>query len=142
MFLVPSGYDWQEFTGFSSLGAHAWYRIPGGDFALVGDNTRERPYADLYSRVTTKSNTYTVYYTVQTLRNAEPLVNATGTNAGQQIWDESKGSVTGEDRGSTIIERYIDPNESLPDFLDNPQSLQSLEPYYKWRIIEQRQFAP
>jgi uncharacterized protein (TIGR02600 family) len=142
MFLVPQGYDWQDFTGFNGLNTHSWYKIPGGDFALVGDNTRERPYAGLYSRVTTKSNTYTVYYTVQSLKNAEPQVSATGTNPGQQIWDESKGAVTGEYRGSTILERYIDPSEVLPDFLDNPSTIQPLEPYYKWRVIEQRQFSP
>jgi Tfp pilus assembly protein PilX len=140
MFLVPQGYDWSEFSGVT-FNAHSWYSMTG-DFALVGDNTRERPYSDLYSRVTTKSNTFTVYYTVQSLKNAEPQVNNPGsTTPGQQMWDETKGNVVGEFRGSTIIERYLDPNENMPDFLGSPGA-QSLEPYYKWRVIESRQFAP
>jgi hypothetical protein len=112
----------------------------------VGDNVRERPYADLYSRMTTKSNTYTVFYTVQSLRNAEPQVNSNGTTPGQQIWDETKGGVTGEYRGSTMIERYIDPtDEALPTFIGTGSVTAgtiSLEAYYKWRIISTHQFAP
>jgi len=134
MFLVPSGYNWSQFTNAGS--GKGWYSIPG-DFALVGDNTREKPYSDLYSRLTTKSNTYTVYYTVQALNNAEPQ-----SDAGQQMWDESRGAIVGELRGSTTIERYLDPNAAYPDFLGSPTTQTSLEPYYKWRVIETRQFAP
>jgi Tfp pilus assembly protein PilX len=145
MFLVPQTYDWQSFSGFT-LNTHSWFSISGNnnDFALVGDNNRERPYADLYSRVTTKSNTYTVFYTVQTLKNAEPQVTSAGTTPGQQIWDESKGAITGQFRGSTIVERYIDPNEKLPDCLANTAggAVSSLEPYYKWRVVEAQEFAP
>ncbi len=32
---------------------------------VTGDNLREKPYADLYPRLTTKSNTYTVHFRVQ-----------------------------------------------------------------------------
>lgn len=135
MFLVPQGYDWQEFSG-ASMSTHSWYKIPGGDFALVGDNLRERPYVDIYSRVTTKSNTYTVYYTVQSLKNAEPQ-----TDAAQATWDETKGAITGEYRGSTTLERYLDPNEKMPDFFGGGAAT-SLEPYYKWRVVATRQFAP
>ena len=137
MFLVPQGYDWQEFSG-AKFDSHSWYATPNGDFALVGDNTRERPYANLYSRVTTKSNTYTVYCTVQSLKNAQPQ-----TDTAQGIWNEATGAVTGEYRGSTIIERYLDSNsKTFPDYLNNPNILTSLEPYYKWRVLETRQFAP
>ena len=136
MFLVPLGYNWQEFSGVTFT-SHSWYSIPG-DFALVGDNTRERPYADLYERVTTKSNTYTVYFTVQALKNAQPQ-----TDARQATWDETKGAVVGEYRGSNILERYLDPHETMPDFLaTGAAGVQSLESYYKWRVVETHQFAP
>jgi hypothetical protein len=155
MFLVPQGYTWSEFTGSpgGSWGSHSWYFRPNsaslsaaaaGDFALVGDNARERPYSDLYSRLTTKSNVFTVYYTVQSLKNAEPRIDNSPTGADQQHWDETKGGVQGESRGSTIIERYLDPNEAMPDFLTSTANdgFVSLESYYKWRIVETRQFAP
>ena len=136
--MCRKGYDWNEFSGVT-YDSHTWYKIPSGDFALVGDNTREKPYSDLYSRVTTKSNTYTVYYTVQSLKNAEPQ-----TDTAQQKWDETRGTVVGEYRGSTTLERYLDPNEKMPDFLSLAATgaTQSLEPYYKWRVIATRQFAP
>ena len=41
-------------------GRHPWR--DGSDFGLVGDNTRKSPYADIYSRITTKSNVYSVFY--------------------------------------------------------------------------------
>jgi len=116
----------------------AWY---GSDFALVGDNVREHAYGDLYPRLTTKSNTYTVYYKVQVLKNPP--------NANQAQWDESSGVVTGEYRGSTSLERYLDPNNnSIPDFtvstknpaVDSSQS--SLDNYYQWRTVANNAFAP
>lgn len=127
MYLVPQGYS--DASSFKA----AWSKTgPAGDFSLVGDNVRERPYTNIYSRVTTKSNTFTVYYTVQALKNAS-------TDPAQ--WDESKGAVVGEYRGSTTIERYIDPNATIPDYATNP-SADSLESYYKWRVVENDQFAP
>ena len=83
-----------------------------------------------------------VYYTVQSLKNAEPAAN-------QATWNESVGTVLGEYRGSTTLERYIDPNESLPDFAATPGSA-TLDgnaaagtlSYYKWRVVENHQFAP
>ena len=138
MFLVPLGYTWNEFSGATGLTSHSWYQTPNGDFALVGDNTRERPYANLYSRVTTKSNVFTVYYTVQALKNAQPK-----TDAAQATWNESTGTVIGELRGSNILERYLDPNEAMPDFQASGNTgVTSLESYYKWRVVETRQFAP
>jgi uncharacterized protein (TIGR02600 family) len=137
MFLVPQGYTWNQFSG-ASFNAHSWYKIPGGDFALVGDNTREKPYTDIYSRVTTRSNTFTVYYTVQSLNNAQPK-----NDTAQATWNESIGAVTGEYRGSTTLERYLDPDETMPDFqATGAAGTASLESYYKWRVLETHQFAP
>lgn len=106
-----------------------WY---GDKYALVGDNIRERPYANIYGKITTKSNTFTVYYTVQVLKNP-------ATTPGQ--WNERNGSVMGEYRGSTTLERYIDPNATIPDYVTDA-SASSLETYYKWRVVESHQFAP
>ena len=109
-------------------------------FYLTGDNQREKPYADIYPRLTTQSNTYTVHVRVQKIK-VPPSV-ASGT------WDESVGVVEGEYRGSYAVERFIDPNDSrfttgttshpLPY---NPDT-DNLNPLYKYRIVETKKFAP
>ncbi len=102
---------------------------------LTGDNLRERIYTTLYPRLTTKSNTFTVHVRVQTLK-ASPL-----TPDGQ--WEESKGVITGEYRGSTLIERYINPNEpTIPDYAANPSATPALNTFYQWRTIASTRFAP
>jgi len=131
VYLVPQGQTWTPATAQAQ-----WY---GSNYALVGDNTRERPYADIYSRITTKSNVYTVFYRVQTLKNP---------SASPSTWSEGTGAITGEFRGSTTIERYIDPNQAIPDYgslsasaITSTPSLDS-PTYYKWRVVENNRFAP
>ncbi len=78
----------------------------------MGDNVRERPYADIYPRLTTKSNTFTVHYTVQALKN--PPANA------PDKWTEGKDRFLGELRGSVTLERFLDPaNTNIPDYATN-----------------------
>jgi uncharacterized protein (TIGR02600 family) len=127
LYLVPSNTTLSSFTN-SATNSTGWYGTP---YALVGDNVRERPYTDIYPRVTTKSNVFTIYYTVQTLKNASPTPTT---------WNETSGKILGEYRGSTTIERFLDPGAAIPDFATN--TALTLEPYYKWRIIENHQFAP
>jgi uncharacterized protein (TIGR02600 family) len=124
IYLVPKGYTWPSFET-------AWY---GDDFALVGDNVRERPYGNIYPRLTTKSNTFTVHYTVQTLKNPP--------SANPQIWTEGRGQITGELRGSTTLERFLDPSDpKIPDYAANPNA-ESLDTFYQWRVISNSTFAP
>ncbi|OJV11779.1 MAG: hypothetical protein BGO12_08310 [Verrucomicrobia bacterium 61-8] len=127
IYLVPQGYSWTS----NSAADSGWY---GDDFALVGDNVRERPYADIYPRLTTKSNTFTVHYTVQALKN--PPANA------PDKWTEGKGQILGELRGSVTLERFLDPaNTSIPDYATNTTA-DNLEKYYQWRVIERSTFSP
>jgi uncharacterized protein (TIGR02600 family) len=136
-FLVPKDGNSYTATTFGT----AWY-ASGGNFDMVGDNVKERPYTNLYGKLTTKSNTFTVYYRVQVLKNP--------TTAVQTQWDESKGSVGGEYRGSTIVERYLNSNEpNMPDYASGGaggagtwSTSDSMEKYYKWRVVENHQFAP
>ena len=101
----------------------------------TGDNLRELIYTTLYPRLTTKSNSYTVYFTVQALRNP--------TAVAQNTWNESTGKVISEYRGSTSLERYIDPADTaIPNYLANPSSSATLDKFYRWRITGNRQFAP
>jgi uncharacterized protein (TIGR02600 family) len=104
------------------------------DKRITGDNVRETPYNHLFPLFTTKSNTYTVHFRVQALKKV-PSTSAT-------VWDETRDKVVGEYRGSTTIERYINPNESsIPDYASNPTA-NNLERFYKWRVLNNRQFAP
>lgn len=148
IYLVPKSEQW---TTDESANA-AWY-APKGKFAMVGDNVRERPYAHLYNKVTTKSNTYTVHYRVQSL--------AIPKSENQTQFDPAKGSkVTAESRGSSTIERYIDPNDprfladsstsnaTAVNFLAEPGKQVtvspdfSFEPFYRFHVLQSSTFAP
>jgi uncharacterized protein (TIGR02600 family) len=115
--------------------------------ALTGDNVREKPYADLYPRITTKSNTYTVHYRVQTLRQRAYTGPAGGEEAYYRTWDESRDQVLAEYRGHTTIERYLDPederfkvNYAKGDRIDVER--ESLEDAYRFRVIYHKRFSP
>jgi uncharacterized protein (TIGR02600 family) len=137
LYLVPTG---QTITTTSTENMETFWSTR----KLAGDNVRERPYANLLGRLTTKSNSYTVHYRVQSLKKA-PTGDA-------DVWVEGKDKVTGEYRGSTTIERYINPNDStIPDyasiFSSDPAATPNPPPndigqYYKWRTVNTRQFAP
>lgn len=119
---------------------------------MTGDNSREQPYAHILPRATTKSNTFTVHYRVQTLQKAK------GTPANE--WVDNRDMVVAESRGSTTIERYIDPNppiavgqKALPDFAatdsvtdtngdDVPDSREVIEDYYRFRVLYSKRFDP
>ncbi len=106
------------------------------DKRLTGDNSRERPYTTLYPRLTTKSNTYTVHVWAQTLKKTKE------TPAG--VWVEGKDRVTGEYRGSQVIERYVDPQDAnliATDFADSSVS-KVLGDFYKFRLLTTKQFLP
>ncbi len=114
------------------------------DHALVGDNSRENPYADIYPRVTTKSNTFNVFYRAQVIQKAK------GTKPDE--WDVNYDQVVAEYRGSTLVERYIEP-EGLLDDANDPDygtefnkyenhDIPGLDELYKFRVVSTRRFAP
>jgi uncharacterized protein (TIGR02600 family) len=107
---------------------------------LTADNSREHPYATLYPRLTTKSNTYRVHYRVQSLQQRS---RSRGDDADAwATWEEGKDRVVAENRGSSIIERYIDPGDpTLPDFATTTPNT-PLDPFYRFRIIGSTKFGP
>jgi hypothetical protein len=119
-------------TGNAAYAAAAtWWN----NFTMTGDNERESPYNQIYPRLTTKSNTYCVHMRVQTLIKSN--LSAPGT------FDESKGdAVTGEYRGSAIVERYIDPNDTSMNGVDFTSPGTSLDQYYKFRVVSTKAFTP
>ena len=109
------------------------------DHSTTGDNVRERPYSNLYSRVTTRSNTFRVHVRAQAIKKARSVDPGT--------FDPAKDAVLSEYRGSTLIERYIDPtdtNVALQDYgaSATPLALPPLDTYYQFRTLETKRFNP
>ena len=111
--------------------------------SMTGDNARERPYAMIYPRLTTKSNVYTVHVWAQSL-----LKNPNSSSTQWQKFDENFDRVTGEYRGSTTIERFLDSNDPalVPagggapyDAVD--ANAKGLDPYYRFRILSSKRFT-
>ncbi|MFZ4776760.1 MAG: hypothetical protein ACOYM3_15420 [Terrimicrobiaceae bacterium] len=89
-------------------------------------------YALLYPLLTTKSNSYTVHFRAQVLKKIP------GTDVAQ--WVENKDVLASEFRGSSLIERYIDPGDpNLPDFATTPNA--TLDNYYKFRVVSTKKFT-
>ncbi len=118
--LVPQGVSTSALDGF-------WNGSSGAG-RLTGDNLRELPYAQLYGRLTTRSNSYTVHVRVQVLQKLAGDPN-------QNVWNEGVDLVQGEWRGSYEIERYLDPAATAP------AAGKPLGPY-KYRIVSSRRFTP
>lgn len=109
-----------------------------GDFwnprAITGDNVKERPYANIYAKVTTQSNTFRVHYRAQAIRKARSVSPTT--------FDPNKDTVSSDYRGSALIERRIDPADPrIPDYAANP-SARPLGDFYNFRVLENKRFAP
>ena len=101
----------------------------------TGDNLREAPYAQLYPRLCTRSNVFTVHYRVQLLRKSRSTPPAK--------WIEGKDNVAAEYRGETTIERYLDPTTiKVPDFVAAKRVTEAMDDYYQYRIVRRKQFAP
>ena len=94
---------------------------------LTGDNVRERPYASIYPRVTTRSNTFRVHFISQVITKAR--------STGPDVIGEAD-RVVGEHRGSALIQRYLDPaRRDLPDFAAGFTG-DTLDTYHQFRVIE------
>jgi uncharacterized protein (TIGR02600 family) len=106
----------------------AFWNGAQGAGRLTGDNLRELPYAQLYGRLTTRSNSYTVHVRVEVLQKL-------ARDPQQNVWKEGTDLVLGDWRGSYEIERYLDPAATAP------AAGQPLGPY-RFRIVSARRFAP
>jgi len=111
------------------------------DHAVTGENLRERPYTNLYPRLTTRSNTYQVFVRSQVIQKAR--------SSASDSFDSEKDQIGAEYRGSVIIERYLDLQDPQ---LDSAQGLDfatgnlmakpPLEDMHKFRVIAQKRFDP
>lgn len=104
--------------------------------SLVGDNSRERPYGNIQNRLTTKSNTFMVHYRAQVLKQARR-----DDDSEYGVWNPELDTVQAEYRGSSIVERYVDPNDdTIPDFATD--AFATIDPYYRFRVVNPKRFAP
>lgn len=106
---------------------------------VTPDNIRERPYSNLYARLTTRSNTFRVHYRSQVLKKARDTAPDT--------FVPDRDAVLSEYRGSSVLERYIDTNDEnnlLPDYanLAEPLNALPLETFYRFRVLETKRFSP
>ena len=118
---------------------------------LVGDNSRERPYVNTVPRFTTKSNVFQVHFRAQIVRQSlmdpqDPTNRRSDSD--YALFDPAIDQVVGEYRGSTIIERFIDPEDRrIPDYGklekdDDLDTLPTLDHFYRFRVISNKRFAP
>ena len=118
------------------------------DHRLTGDNMRERPYSNLYPRVTVRSNVYKIHMVAQTLKKADSNIPGTFSSIPKEGADPDQ--ITAEWRGSAIVERGIDPNEpglqkDNMDYLTQfssakPTALPRLDSFYTYRVTEVKSF--
>jgi uncharacterized protein (TIGR02600 family) len=102
---------------------------------LTGDNLRESPYGQVYPRLCTRSNVFRVHYRVQWLGKSR------ATQA--FVWDGLVEKVLAEQRGSVVVERYLDPNDPLiPDFAGEAETAVALDDFYRYRILSREPFTP
>ena len=126
--MVPEGETLSDMSNFWST------------HQLTGDESRERIYTTLLPRLTTKSNSFTVHVRAQVLQK----------NVGTPVtqWVPGRDIVKGEYRGSTAIERYLDPNATtIPDYAalatTNPDKMFTtpLDSFYRWRQLQTIDFS-
>lgn len=97
-FLVPEGQTWAP--GAESL------RDFWNAHRLSGDNTLERPYAGLYSRLTTRSNAFRIHYRIQLIEKSP--------DSPADRFDPNSDRITDEKRGAKVLERILD-SKAVPD---------------------------
>lgn len=107
---------------------------------ITGDNTRERPYTNIYGKITTQSNTFRVHLRAQAISKALRSVDP-------NKFDPEKDKIVSDYRGSVLIERRIDPsNPDIPDYTNlgviNSLPSKSLENFYRFRVLENKRFSP
>lgn len=107
---------------------------------LTGDNARERPYANIYPKLTTRSNVFRVHIVAQALRKSA----SSPPESFDSTRPDNPDLITAEWRGHAIIDRTIDPREKeleLVDYLSLASAAPRLDRYYTYRITELKQLT-
>ncbi|MCW0220914.1 MAG: Verru_Chthon cassette protein A, partial [Prosthecobacter sp.] len=111
------------------------------DHAITGENLKERPYTNIYPRLTTRSNTYQVFMRAQVIRKAR--------SSDASKFEADKDQIGAEYRGSAVIERYLDlhddqldPSSGLDYATGDITSKPTLDDLHRFRVIAQKRFDP
>lgn len=123
-YLVPEGLAGKGDTVTRETMEAFWSR-----HRLTGDNSKERPYAHLYSRLTTRSNSYRVHVVAQS------LVKTRSTPV--DSFDSRRDKVVASVRGSVLMTRQLDlSHPALPDYQAPAAADQHppLDRFYRWHI--------
>jgi len=111
------------------------------DHAITGENLKERPYTNIYPRLTTRSNTYQVFMRAQVIRKAR--------SSDPSKFEADKDQIGAEYRGSAVIERYLDlhddqldPSSGLDYATGDITSKPTLDDLHRFRVIAQKRFDP
>ena len=127
-YLIPEGSGASTRTDM----ARYWKR-----HRLTGDNTRERPYANLLGRLTTRSNVFRIHVVAQSLQQP-------GLRMGE-LFDRDRDTVAAEVAGSLLVERSIDPTDpDLPDYVAEIAAGRTpppLDRFHCWRLSRFEQFS-
>lgn len=95
---------------------------------LTGDNSKERPYAHLYSRLTTQSNSYRIHFIAQAIGKAR--------SSPPDTFVPEKDRITATHQSSALASRTLDlEHPDIPDYAVDPDSLQKpLTDFYRWHL--------
>lgn len=117
-FLIPEGETWDA----NGENIRAFW----DQHRLTGDNSLERPYANIYPRLTTRSNVFRIHMRLELLDDVQ-------LNADGQITEP--GTVRNTYRGNTVVERFLDTTDpQLPKYIDDiHQDRLRLDHYYQFR---------
>ncbi len=99
---------------------------------LTGDNLKKRPYTNLHTRLTTRSNAFRVHVIAQSLQKA--------TITDPARWVAAQEQTVATWRGSALISRHVRAQD-LPDYV-TAANAPSVDHFYSWSITNQRSFAP
>jgi len=134
-YLVPEG----ELLGDKVDGDYPDMRAFWDEHKLTGDNVKERPYTNLHTRLTTRSNAFKIYALVQPITNGESSDPAVFEPEGDILHEALPISAT--------LRRLLDgtpdcgslngENTGFPDYLagDN-RLLPGLDRFYRFSIID------
>ncbi len=97
------------------------------DHRITGDNSKERPYARIFPRLTTRSNTYRIHFIAQSLKKARSMA--------PDYVDTDRDKVTSTIQGSRVVRRTLDMDDpNIPNYLTSTGTTKPLDAFYNWRV--------